>query len=194
MCTILQLCTLSGKSSMVLHVLYIKTVQMSVRLFAMKIFFKSNLLLLFFFTRLSSVLLSDDLFLSPFLSFVLSVSLCFRNVSPIAFWFLPIVYSLLLHFQKLCVRLITEAPSSSPLIFLSVCLLIHFTQSSTGFWSHHTSLFLRFSLTHTQKVPLSSWVAWRSELACLPVSCRVTELLGSLQLSRWPISSLIHTF
>lgn len=70
------------------------------------------------------------------------------------------------------------------------------------FVSHYLALVLNslglsfsqsFSVSHTHTDTLFSQVACRSQLACLSVSCRVTKLLDSYQLSGWPISAQAHS-
>lgn len=162
----------------------------------------------FSFTSFSAALLSRNLsclhFFLLFSPASQRVSLyCFWIFPSFEFWFLPSACALLSPFLKLflffCVSLLclclTDSLSSIPLMFLSVSWFF----SHKRFWSHYTSLFrsvscpLFHTLTHIVKL-FSSGLPADQSWHVSHLSCKVTELLDSSQLSGWPISALTHTF
>lgn len=169
----------------------------------------SNLLLHFFFYPLvfcAAVMQSLPLTFLPFVLSCISACLSLLLEEFSFLWILippqclrsPPAFSKTLFSPFLSVSLPPFVRLADALLLsldVSFGFLIRLTQSSAGFdLTIPLSLSLSLSPSHTLRLSLSSWVACRSELACLSVSCRVTELLDSFQLSGWPISAQIHTF
>lgn len=173
----------------------------------------SHLLLHFSFTWFSSELLSRNLsrlhFFLLFSPAPQCVSLyCFWIFPPFEFWFLPSVCALLPPFPRLlpffglclytflCVSHWCSLSSFS--LDVSFCFLILLTQSSTGFdltIPFCSSVFLSLSHTHIfSNCLFPSGLPADQSWHVSQLSCRVTELLDSSQLSGWPISAQIHTF
>lgn len=176
----------------------------------------SNLLLLFPFTCFSAVLLSHNL---SRLHFSLLFSPAPRRVSLYCFW---IFSSLWILIPPQCVHSPPASfPSSvcfsassrvSLMLFFSFALMFLLTNSSSGFdltIPLLSTLFLFISIspscplpprhaltdTHTFSNCLSpSGLQADKSWHVSQLSCRVTELLDSSQLSGWPISAVTHTF
>lgn len=155
----------------------------------------------FFCTQLPSVLLSHNLsLLHSCLLFSppsQRVSLyCFRNFFPLNFDSSPV--SLHPPFLKTLFSPFLCASHWCSSLLFPWC----FFPFVSWFVSHYLALVLNslglsfsqsFSVSHTHTDTLFSQVACRSQLACLSVSCRVTKLLDSYQLSGWPISAQAHS-